>query len=140
MEILHINGETQQDAKQPAEWEKAFAATEPGTGEHPPFSCVPSAVACHEREAEARGGRAGRQLGDETQPASKEGGKSQAQEDAGPSIYLPGGLWRLQELCCGKEGPDHAHRPAPTHPWQPSLGSKSCRAESFLTSKSCKRD
>lgn len=102
MEILHINGETQQDAKQPAEWEKAFAATEPGTGEHPPFSCVPSAVACHEREAEARGGRAGRQLGDKTQPASKEGGKSQAQEDAGPSIYLPGGLWGLQELCYGK--------------------------------------
>lgn len=71
-------------------------------------------MACHEREAEARGGRAGRQLGDETQPASKEGGKSQAEEDAGPSIYLPGGLWGLQELCCGKEGPDHAHRPAPT--------------------------
>lgn len=139
MEILHINGETQQDAKQPAEWEKAFAATEPGTGEHLPFSCVPSAVACHEREAEARGGRAGRQLGDETHPASKEGGKSQAQEDAGPSIYLPGGLWGLQELCCGKVLTTPTD-PPPPHPWQPSLGSKSCRAESFLTSKSWKRD
>lgn len=30
VEILHINGETQQDAK----WEKAFAATELETGEH----------------------------------------------------------------------------------------------------------
>lgn len=113
--------------RQPTEWE-TFAPRISQKGLIPRIRCLcfPWAVTCHQRVAEAHGGGAGRQSGEEAPPVSQECGKAQVQAAAGLAFTF-------REVCedsrrCGEDLATPT-TPAPRCAFQPSFCS-SCRAES----------